>query len=395
MKILMLGWEFPPFNSGGLGTHCYGLTKALSKKGVNIVFVMPSTKQNVKADFIKIIKAGRKKILQIPINLTPYISSSHEIEVIDNNMDSVYGHDFFQQVKNYTRFAVEIGRNEECDLIHCHDWMTFLAGIQLSKEKGKPLLITVHSTEFDRTGGLSPNPWIVEIESMGMENAERIITVSNYMKSQIVQRYGIPEEKIDVIHNGIDINEYREEKIEFGIPEKVVLFLGRLTVQKGPDYFLYAAKKVLEIEKNIRFIIVGKGYMLPELIQKSVELGIADKVHFTGYVEDVDSFYRMADLYVMPSVSEPFGIVALEALARGTPVIVSKQSGVSEVINHCLKVDFWDVNELANKIICSLRYKPLLEEMRNNGKKEIERLSWEQVAEKTIQVYSRLINQIS
>ena len=392
MKVLMFGWEFPPFNSGGLGTHCYGLTKALSKRKVEITFVMPATSQKIQAEFVRIVKAGRKKILQVPVSLSPYRTSLESVEKLESSENQVYGWDFFDRVKKYTEAAYEIVRNEEFDLVHSHDWMTFLVGARISEERKKPFLVTLHSTEFDRTGGLSPNPWIVEIERYGMEKADKIITVSNYMKSQIVERYGIPEEKIQVIYNGID-PDAPNERIKFGLPEKTVLFLGRLTVQKGPDYFLYAAKRVLEMEKNVRFIVVGDGYMLPDLIQKSVELGIADRVHFTGYVESVDEFYRMADLYVMPSVSEPFGIVALEALARGTPVIVSKQSGVSEILNHCLKVDFWDVEELANKIISSLRYPPLLEEMRRNGKKEIEGLTWDSVAERTLQVYESLINQ--
>ena len=394
MRVLMFGWEFPPFSSGGLGTHCYELTKALSGKGVNITFVMPNTGNEIKHNFIRILKASKKKIVQIAAKLAPYITSL-ETRALSEKGDSkaVYGMDFFQQVERYTKLAVEAVREEECDVIHCHDWMTFLAGIRASREKNKPLIVTLHSTEFDRTGGLSPNPSITYIEWLGLTQADKVITVSNYMKNQIIERYGIDGEKIKVIYNGINANNCSGEKINFGTNEKIVLFLGRLTVQKGPDYFIHAAKKVLEKEKNVRFIVVGDGYMLPQLINQSIELGIGNKIHFTGYVKSVDEFYRMADVYVMPSVSEPFGIVALEALAREIPVIISKQSGVSEVISHCLKVDFWDVNELANKIIGALKYAPLRTEMVKNGKKEIGFLSWERVAEETMDEYLKLINQ--
>ena len=228
-----------------------------------------------------------------------------------------------------------------------------------------------------------------------MHKADKIIAVSNFTKNKITTHYDIPSEKIDVVHNAVDFSEHHgNENFEIKKTGKVVLFLGRLTLQKGPDYFVYAAKKVLEHEKNVKFIIAGSGDMESSIIEKAAELGIADKVLFAGFLnhDDVDRAYKMADVYVMPSVSEPFGITALEAMKNKAPVIVSKQSGVSEVIKHCLKVDFWDVNELSNKIISTLRYKPLHETLIDNGYSEVRKLNWDTPAEKCINIYNELVN---
>ncbi len=396
MKVLMFGWEFPPFSSGGLGTHCYGLTKGLHSRGVKTVFVMPNTAEKITSDFAKIIQAGRNKFIEITSFLTPYLTSQvsgYEIgESPGSGEKKVYGRDLshlVNEVKRFTELAMESLKNEECDVIHCHDWMTFPAGIRAKKEMGRPLVVTVHSTEFDRCP-LAPNQDITHIEWEGMFNADKIITVSKYQKMRLVERYGVPEEKIEVVYNAVDSGCYGKKCKKFGLGERVVLFLGRVTVQKGPDYFLHAAKKVLEKEKNVRFVVVGKGDMLHELIRKSVHLGISDNVFFTGYVDSVDEYYTMADLYVMPSVSEPFGITALEAASAGTPVIVSKSSGVSEVINHCMRVDFWDVDSLANKIIGVLRHDCVRKEMGKNALEEARRFSWKTVAEKTMDIYSKV-----
>jgi glycosyltransferase involved in cell wall biosynthesis len=387
MKILMFGWEFPPFSTGGLGTHCYGLTKSLNQKGANVTFVMPKMGKNLKHGFIKIIHADEGKFIEIASDLTPYIPSFDVQYIPGNNGNNLYGLDFFNNVNKYTELAAKAVKNEECDVIHCHDWMTFPVGIKVKEEKKKPLVVTVHSTEFDRSP-MSPNPWINHIEWKGMYNADKIITVSDYMKRRIMEKYSVPEGKITVVHNAVDADLYKGEKLKFGLDEKIVLFLGRLTIQKGPDYFLRAAKKVLEKEKNVRFVVVGTGHMLPDLIHQSIELGVSNRVLFTGYQESITEYYRMADVYVMPSVSEPFGIVALEAMAAGVPVIVSKQSGVSEVANHCMKVDFWDVDEMSSKILGILRYEPLRKEMQKNGMDEISGMNWLKAAEKTMGVYS-------
>jgi len=392
MKILMLGWEFPPFSSGGLGTHCYGLTRGLHERGADIIFVMPATGIDLKHGFVKIIQAGKDKLIRIGSNLTPYMPSLAFGRGRGKGGLDVYGLGFFQDVQRYTELAAEAVKNEDFDIIHCHDWMTFPAGIKIKMESKKPMVVTVHSTEFDRTGSLSPNKWICDMEWAGMYFADGVITVSNYMKKQLMERYQVPGEKIEVVYNAVEKDKYAGDRVSFGIDEKVVLFLGRVTLQKGPDYFLDAARKVLKKERNVKFVVVGKGDMLPAMIEKSIEMGIAEHVFFAGYAEDIVRFYKMADLYVMPSVSEPFGITALEALASGTPVIISKQSGVSEVVSHCMKVDFWDTDELANKIIGILRYLPLRKEMGKNGFNEAQKFDWLNVADRVMNIYSSILN---
>jgi glycogen(starch) synthase len=394
MRVLMLGWEFPPFSSGGLGTHCYNITEALSRRGADVTFVMPGSSDDVHSDFVRIISAGKERLMKLRVTLRPYLPSlpitaaSHH--KVDN--DRIYGQGFFEDVRRYTDMASRAVRDVDCDIIHCHDWMTFPAGIRVKEEKGKPLVVTVHSTEFDRTGSLCPNPWISDIEWQGMYHADRIIAVSKYMKTLIMERYGVPEEKIEVVHNSINPECYSGKGISFGLDEKVVLFLGRLTLQKGPDYFLRAAKKVLEHYRHVRFIVVGTGDMLPQLIDSSINMGISNRVTFTGFQEEIRDYYRMADLYVMPSVSEPFGITALEAMASEAPVIISRQSGVSEVVSHRLSADFWDVDELAGKILGVLMYDCVRGEMRNNGYREVSCMSWLKVADRTMEVYSKTIN---
>jgi glycogen(starch) synthase len=391
MKVLMLGWEFPPFSSGGLGTHCYNITKALGKKGIDVTFLMPGSSDDVHSDFVRIISAGKQKLMKVGVALKPYLPSLPISAVRGSRVsnDRVYGMGFFEDIRRYTEMAFQAARDVECDVIHCHDWMTFPAGIRIKEEKRKPLVVTLHSTEFDRTGSLCPNPWISDIEWQGMYCADGVITVSRYMKSQIIERYGVPGDKIEVVHNSINHENYSKKQILFGLDEKVVLFLGRLTLQKGPDYFLQAAKRVLENYKDVRFVVVGTGDMLPQLIDSSINMGISSRVIFTGFQESIEDYYRMADLYVMPSVSEPFGITALEAMASGTPVIISRQSGVSEVVNHKLSVDFWDVDELASKMLGALRHECVRKEMGENGHREVSRMSWLDVADKTIEVYAK------
>jgi len=376
----MLGWEFPPIKSGGLGTYLFHFTRELNSLGNRISFVMPFTGKELKEDFIDIIQAG-SEVIGIKSWLAPYKTQA-------DYHGSPHSHDLGLEVKYYTESAMKLKQAEETDVIHCHDWMTFPAGIELKKKTGKPLVVTIHSTEFDRTGQLNPNEWIAGIEKKGLEEADKIITVSNLMKKQLVEKYGIPREKIWVVYNAIDLTAYEKKKIAKPMNERIVLFVGRLTVQKGCGYFLEAARKVLEIEPNTRFVIVGTGDLMHELIQKSIDLGINNNVSFTGFEDDVAAFYSIADVFVMPSVSEPFGLTALEAMACQAPVIVSKQSGASEVLRNTLKVDFWDVNELANKIVGVLRYAPLLNELRDKGYKEILGYrKWKDVALETMNAY--------
>lgn len=402
MKVLMLGWEFPPFKSGGLGTYLYGFTKSLASKGTEITFVMPSTGVKINPGFINVVQAedyGHMDVVEIQgFGFHPYIPSLsldyEERERKDNRNSAnksinAYGMDFFQKVRNYTTATVNRMTSMPCDVIHCHDWMTFPAGIALKERKQKPLVVTIHSTEFDRTGNIAPNKAICEVERNGLHKADKVITISNYMKNQLIERYQLPENKIQVVYNGIDKSSYFiKEKTFFPLDEKIVLFLGRLTIQKGPDWFLEAAYQTLQFRSNTRFVVVGDGDMLPQLINKSIAMGISDKIIFSGFQDDVKKFYAIADLFVMPSVSEPFGLTALEAMASNTPIIISKQSGVSEVISHCFKVDFWDSMEMANKIVGILNSNPLSNEMKKNAFTELQGFSWDNVADECMQIYN-------
>lgn len=384
----MLGWEFPPAKSGGLGTYLYSYTRALNRKGAKLTFIMPYCREEVNAGFMRIIKAGGTEIIGINSDLAPYAASLRSFSRGEN-----YGLGLFGKVEYFNRIAAKIGRGIDCDVIHCHDWMTFPAGIALKKLKHRPLVVTIHSTEFDRTGQLFPHEHIKEIELAGLREADRIITVSGLMKRQIVEKYGIPPQKIRVVYNAIDLGEYKKIHSLKPLDEKIVLFLGRLTIQKGCCFFLEAAKKVLDFDSKVRFLVVGSGDLMHELIEKAIDLGIYKNVTFTGFQEDVSRYYSIADLFVMPSVSEPFGLTALEAMACGTPVIVSRQSGVSEVLKNCFKVDFWDSSELANKMLGLLNYPALNREMRLAGSREIrEYRDWGKVAGECLAVYSEAVH---
>jgi glycogen synthase len=398
LKVLMFGWEFPPFNSGGLGTACYGLTKGLNHQGVEVAFVLPKADSSLKADFVKIVSADIKKI-EIDSILQGYMTQESYRQVrwsSQKGTPSLYGKNLYEEVKRYAQRAGLIAKLEKHDIIHAHDWMAYEAGLEAKKVSGKPLVIHVHATEFDRTGG-SPNQYVYDIERKGMHLSDRIIAVSNFTKNKIIQHYDISPDKIEVVHNAVEFNDNKFNK-DFRIKDKdkVVLFLGRITIQKGPDYFVYAAKKALEIDPNIKFIMAGSGDMEVSMIEKAAEMGISDRFLFTGFLrgKDIDRAYQMADLYVMPSVSEPFGITPLEAMRNDTPVIISKQSGVSEVIDHCLKVDFWDIDQLVNKIIGVLNYQELHECLKEHGSMEIKKFSWNIPAQKCADIYLKMIGEM-
>jgi glycosyltransferase involved in cell wall biosynthesis len=305
-----------------------------------------------------------------------------------------YEGDLFTEVQRYANLAAQVAAAEDFDLVHAHDWMTYLAGIAAADLSGKPLVVHVHSTEFDRSG-LNVNQRVYDIERAGMHRANQIIAVSHLTRSIILRHYGVDPRKVEVVYNGIDDNGPAEG--EFLPPierdEKIVLFLGRITMQKGPEYFLAAAKRVLEVMENVRFIMAGSGDMIRRMIELAAGMGIGHKVLFTGFLrgDDVRRVFRMADLYVMPSVSEPFGIAPLEALANDVPVLISKQSGVSEVLTHALKVDFWDVDEMANKILAVLRHPPLHATLRDHGRIEVRRLTWLDSAKNCMSVYERAV----
>jgi glycogen(starch) synthase len=378
MRVLVLGWEFPPAKTGGLGTHCYELVKNLARKGASVLLFIPKKSEDARHDLqnVEIVEVGST----LPNPYNPTCSTIFE---------RGYGLNFLDEVKAFNEECVALASNREFDIIHCHDWMTIPAGQELKKRTGKPLVFTIHSTEYDRTANLYPFRNIIDVEKKGIDEADLVITVSKNMKEQLMERYEADEKKITVIYNGVDYLKFP------GITDKdhrnIVLFLGRLTNQKGPDFFLHAAAKVLERESDILFVVAGQGEKLPELIGEAINLGIMDHVIFTGYLseEELLRAYEMADVYVMPSVSEPFGITALEAIASGTPVIVSRNAGVSERIKHCFKVDYWDTWDMANKIVCILRYRVLAECMRRNSLEELKGLGWDRVAQQTLEAYRR------
>ena len=371
MKVAMIGWEYPPFKAGGLGTHCYGLTRSLADKNVKVDFYMPKTKHSAG-------NSGKKNLVIKEVGET-------EIFPYDRPEDKELAGQFFESVYRYNDLVVEKVKGNY-DLIHCHDWLTMKAGVALKEKLDIPLVLSVHSTEYDRSGWICPNDWFINIEREGMEKADRVIAVSHFTKGVIVDKYGINPDKISVVHNAV-------YPIGEGEKQEIVLFLGRLTIQKGAEFFLRAAKKVLEYEPDSRFVVAGTGDMLPRLINQAVDMGISSKVIFTGLLteEEVRHIYRISNVYVMPSVSEPFGITALEAVSAGTPTIASKTAGFSEAFQNCLRVDFWDTDEMANKIISLLRYDPLHKTLATEGKRELDLFTWDRVAEKTIDVYNRVM----
>ena len=372
----MFGWEFPPAQTGGLGTHCYELVKNIGAKGLSVVLFIPKRSERVKNDLenVEIVEVGFK-------------SSNPYSRPFSTTLGKGYGWNFFNEVETFNKKCVVMALAEDFDMIHCHDWMTIPAGIELKMRTARPLIFTVHSTEYDRTINIYPFTKIIEVEKKGIDEADRVITVSRNMKKQLIQKYNADERKLTVIYNGIDYAKF--PGITRKGNKKMVLFLGRLTDQKGPHFFLKTAAKVLEKDSEVLFVVGGQGEKLPELMEEAIDLGIMDHVVFTGYLSEGELMhaYEMADIYVMPSVAEPFGISALEAIASGTPTIISKNAGVAERIQHCLKVDYWDILDMANKIICVLRHDVLGECMRKNAFGELKNLGWDRVAEQTIKVY--------
>jgi glycogen(starch) synthase len=427
IRVFMLGWEFPPVISGGLGTACYGLTRALDRLGVRVTFVLPKAVAGEYTGHVRLLTPAscRRGVHRVRreerwrnVRFRPIASSlqayvrpdeyTDKIEQVlglrreavrlggrraDSARGSDYGGDLYKEVYRYAAVAAELAQDEEFDIVHAHDWMTYPAGVAAAEVTDRPLVVHVHSTEFDRSGE-NVNQVIYDIERAGMERADRIVAVSQLTRSTIISRYGIPADKVDVVYNGVERSgacPLAETSINRS--EKIVLFLGRITMQKGPEYFLQAARKVLGVMDNVRFVMAGSGDMMYRSVEMAAGLGIGRKVLFTGFLrgDDVRRIFKMADLYVMPSVSEPFGIAPLEALDNDVPVIISKQSGVSEVLRHALKVDFWDVDEMANKIVAVLRYPPLQMTLRNHGNFEVRKLRWKDAARGCLRVYREML----
>ncbi|MGI6718825.1 MAG: glycosyltransferase family 4 protein [Bacteroidales bacterium] len=428
MRVLMFGWEFPPHITGGLGTACYGMVKGLYKNDVKVTFVVPKAYNDEDTSSIKLVNASDVEIdvrnsmfldqidkftyIQVKSSLIPYIGpreyesyleklSSGNIQKESSiynpkyEFSGKYGANLYDEVARYALVATEIAQTEDFDIIHAHDWLTYSAGIAAKKASGKPLVVHTHATEFDRSGE-NVNSLVYNLEKNGMQAADKVIAVSNLTRNIIINKYGINPDKVVTVHNAVEPADNKNiEDVKKNVKEKVVTFLGRLTFQKGPEYFIDAAKLILEKDENVRFVMAGSGDLMEKLVDYVATLGISDKFHFTGFLKggDVDKMFAMSDVFVMPSVSEPFGIVPLEAMNINLPVVISKQSGVAEVLEHALKVDFWDVNAIADSIYALLHYQPLINMYKEQGKIEVINLKWENASAKIKKVYSDVLTE--
>ncbi len=427
MRVLMFGWEFPPHISGGLGTACYGLTKGISHiPDLDVIFVVPkafgdedqSTMQLVGANNIPIKQrklnvskfAKQLDYIEVDSKLVPYVDpeefwtmNSYEVSgtrkfVQTNEKGKVdftgtYGPNLLKEIADYAIVSNVIAQDNEFDVIHAHDWLCYPAGIAAKEASGKPLVVHVHATDFDRSGG-SVNPTVFEIEKRGMNAADKVITVSNLTRRTVIEKYGIPAEKVVTVYNAVEPSENLSEfPIKKNEGEKIVTFLGRITMQKGPEYFIEVANAVLKRVDNVRFVMAGSGDMMEKMIRRAASLNIMDKFHFTGFLKGDDVFHmlRMSDLYVMPSVSEPFGISPLEAMQSSVPVLISHQSGVAEILTYAIKTNFWDIEAMADAIHGIVSYPALSSMFVKHGKEEVDSLKWENSARNVKSVYDSVL----
>ena len=438
MRVLMFGWEFPPHIAGGLGTACYGMTRGLARNDVEVIFVMPKASGDEDERFVKVVNASdvearysnstiegaddiMRKIsfIHIDSNMVPYISPEEwdtyreEYERTgkkfwESEGDSwtqrytfsgKYGANLMEEVARYAVVAAEVARQLEgqFDVIHAHDWLTYFAGIAAKRVSGKPLVVHMHATSFDRSSSDNIDTRVYEIERAGMAAADRVIAVSNLTRNIVIEKYNIPAEKVITVHNAVRFAEKENELPERGVEDKIITFLGRITFQKGPDYFVEAAAKVLKRVPNVRFVMAGSGDMMNHVIRRVARLGIADRFHFTGFLkgDDVHKMFQLSDVYIMPSVSEPFGISPLEAMRANVPSIISKQSGVAEVLDYAVKVDYWDVDAMADAIYGFVKYPALAKMFSEKGLEEVTGLKWNSAAAKIKAVYEDAINEVA
>ena len=429
----MFGWEFPPHIAGGLGTACYGMTRGLARNGVDVTFVMPHASGDEDQRFVDIVNASdvetvfgnvdsdcediieKMSFIHIDSNLVPYLSpedyETYHDEFVKTGekrwetrdvwsqrytFSGKYGANLLEEIARYAIVAAQVAKDHagEFDVIHAHDWLTYFAGIAAKRVSGKPLVVHMHATEFDRSGE-NINTQTYAIERAGMHAADRVIAVSNLTRNIIINRYGVPAERVVAVHNAVRFTDKGEAWPERGVEDKVVTFLGRITFQKGPDYFVEAAAQVLKRCPNVRFVMAGSGDMMNHVIRRVARLGIADRFHFTGFLRgaDVDKMFQLSDVFVMPSVSEPFGIAPLEAMRSNVPVIISKQSGVAEVLDYAVKVDYWDVDAMADAIYGLVNYPALSKMFAEKGLEEVISLKWNDAAAKIKRVYEDAINE--
>lgn len=427
----MFGWEFPPHIAGGLGTACYGMTRGLARNGVEVTFVMPRAYGDEDNRFVHVVNASdvetvfgkvdgdaqdiidKMSFIHIDSNLVPYLSPEDYAVYHDEfvktgerrwettdawsqryTFSGKYGANLMEEVARYAMVAAQVAKDlaGQFDVIHAHDWLTYFAGIAAKRVSGKPLVVHMHATEYDRSGE-NINTQTYAIERAGMEAANKVIAVSNLTRNIIIEKYGIPADKVVTVHNAVRFAEKESEVPERGVTDKVVTFLGRITYQKGPDYFVEAAAKVLKRVPNVRFVMAGSGDMMNHIIRRVARLGIADRFHFTGFLrgEDVHRMFQLSDVYVMPSVSEPFGISPLEAMKSNVPVIISKQSGVAEVLDYAVKVDYWDVDAMADAIYGLITYPALSKMFAKKGLEEVTSLKWNNAAANIKDIYEEVV----
>jgi glycogen(starch) synthase len=421
----MFGWEFPPVISGGLGTVCYALTRHLAAAGTDVTFVMPRVGAE-RAEFDNFTMLGANEVVfeqvpdvdqlagNLPLRvvetdsaLRPYDSDATytaRLKQIDAQplsqpsgitlaFDGGYAHDLLEEVTRLAMVGGKLGEEADFDVIHAHDWMTYAAGLEARQASGKPLICHVHATEFDRTAN-RPDARVAEIEKAGLDAADRVIAVSRRTRDSIVAHYDIDSAKIDVVHNAVSKERLVDpDTVPKYLGEKIVLFLGRVTLQKGPEYFVEAARRVLARVPDVRFVMAGSGDMLPQLIELVAQYRIQDRFHFTGFLRgaDVHKVYAMSDLYIMPSVSEPFGVAPFEAMLYGVPVIISKDAGAVELLDNAATINFWDIDELSATIIRVLEDDTYANALRRAGAEVLEHIDWHRTAAAVIDVYKRTI----
>lgn len=398
MKVLMLGWELPPHYAGGMGLVCDQLTRQMAKHGADIEFILPFTADYSHITHMKVTPADGQDAYSLMSSGGTYDSMSYQVT---SSSGETSVNNLYQQVHYYTNHVQKLAKLGEYDVIHAHDWLTIKAGISAKLATGLPLFVHIHATEYDRAGGKFGNPLIRDIEYAGLHMADHIFAVSSYTKDVLVREYHLPADKITVTENVMDVplKLIEEDHTSYAYLEKlkssgysVVLNAGRMTIQKGIYHLLNAAKIVIEKNPKTIFFLVGGGEQINELLEHAAELGIGRNVIFTGRIEGIgkqwrDAF-RVSDLFVMPSVSEPLGMVPYEATAYGVPSLVSKQSGIVEYFTNCLKVDYWDSREMANQICSVLDNRCLHDELLSNAQVEKETKSWEPISERIMSKYS-------
>ena len=429
MRVLMFGWEFPPHIAGGLGTACYGIVKGLSHCGVSTMFVMPSASGDEDQSAAQIINASdvpvqitdtmnvddfldKVQFVHIGTNMVPYLDPAEFHTLVEEDrrrqvrdfsvhyghtykFSGKYGSNLMEEVARYAMVGgtIAMTHKDEFDVIHAHDWLTYMAGIAAKRLSGKPLVVHVHATSFDRSSDNNIDTRVYDIEKRGMEAADKVITVSDLTRNIVITKYGIDPSKVVTVHNAVDFSGRSNVNVERGVKDKVVTFLGRITFQKGPEYFIEAAAKVLKRCDNVRFVMAGSGDMMNKAIRQVARLGISDRFHFTGFLrgQEVQKMFALSDVYIMHSVSEPFGISPLEAMRSNVPSIISHQSGAAEVLKYALKVDFWDVDAMADDIYALLQYPALSDFATKQGYDEVNALKWNNATAKLKKVYESVV----